>query len=102
MERNRIPAVIGALVGAVAYLLVGLLPSIVYGTYAGVLLAGGIVDVATATFWVKAFGVFGAILGVLGLGSLFVVLGAVAGALEGAVLSPFLPVPRPATQKHEA
>ena len=75
MERNRIPAVIGALAGAVAYLLVGLLPSIVYGTYAGVLLAGGIVDVATATFWVKAFGVFGAILGVLGLGSLFVVLG---------------------------
>ncbi len=72
---------IGAAVGLAVFLAVALLPSLLYGGYAGVLLAGGIFGLPVkATFLVRALIVFGMVLGVVGVGALFAVGGAAAGA----------------------
>jgi len=81
---------IGAAVGLALFLALALLPSLLYGGYAGVLLAGGIFGTPVkATFLVRALIVFGMVLGVVGVGGLFAVGGAAAGAavsvLAGAV-----------------
>ena len=72
---------IGSAVGLTLFLAIGLLPAVLYGGYAGVLLAGGIFGTPlVATFVVRALIVFGMVLGVTAVASLFAVLGAVAGA----------------------
>jgi hypothetical protein len=81
---------IGAAIGLAVFLAIALLPALLYGGYAGVLLAGGIFGTPiAATFLVRALIVFGMVLGVTGIGSLFAVGGAALGAavavLAGAV-----------------
>jgi hypothetical protein len=77
---------IGAGVGLATYLAVGLLPSILYGGYAGLLLAGGIFGTPVdASFPVRALIVAGMVVGVAALASLFAVLGAVVGAAVAAL-----------------
>jgi hypothetical protein len=72
---------IGAAVGLALFLALALLPSLLYGGYAGVLLAGGIFGLPVkSTLLVRALIVFGMGLGVVGVGSLFAVGGAAAGA----------------------
>jgi hypothetical protein len=72
---------IGSAVGLALFLAIALLPALLYGGYAGVLLAGGIFGTPVhATFLVRALIVFGMVLGVVGVGGLFAVGGAVAGA----------------------
>jgi hypothetical protein len=72
---------IGAAIGLAVFLALGLLPTLLYGGYAGVLLAGAIAGVpVTATFPVRALIVCGMVLGVVGVGGLFTVAGAAAGA----------------------
>ena len=72
---------IGAAVGLALFLALALLPSLLYGGYAGVLLAGGIFGTPIhATILVRALIVFGMVLGVVGVGGLFAVGGAAAGA----------------------
>ena len=72
---------IGSAIGLAVFLAIALLPSMLYGGYAGVLLAGGIFGTPVgATFLVRALIVFGMVLGVVGVGSLFAVAGAAAGA----------------------
>ena len=72
---------VGAGIGLAAFLAIALLPSLLYGGYAGVLLAGGIFGTPVqATFLVRALIVFGMVLGVVSVGGLFAVGGAVAGA----------------------
>jgi hypothetical protein len=84
--QNKLPSLIGAGVGLALFLALGLLPSILYGGYAGVLLAGGIVGTPVQpTFLVRGLIIFGMVLGVTGIASLFAVLGAVAGAAVGAL-----------------
>src|SRR5512138_665157 len=85
MTRSKIPALIGAAAATVAFFVVGLLPAMAYGGYAGHLLAGGIVGAATGGLVARSLVVFGMALGVVGVGSLFAVLGAMVGALVGAV-----------------
>ncbi len=78
---RKTPTLIGAGVGLAVFLAVGLLPALLYGGYAGVLLAGGFVGTPVQpTFFVRALIVFGMALGVVGVGSLFAVGGAAAGA----------------------
>jgi hypothetical protein len=90
--QNKTFALVGAGVGLVAFLAVALLPAILYGGYAGLLLAGGIVGTPVQpTFLVKGLIVFGMVLGVTGIASLFAVLGAVAGAAVGALTSSVVP-----------
>jgi len=94
---NKTPSLVGAGLGLVAFLAIALLPAILYGGYAGLLLAGGIVGTPVQpTFLVKGLIVFGMVMGVAGVGALFAVLGAVAGAAVGALTG--TNVRRPATQ----
>jgi hypothetical protein len=84
--QNKIPSLIGAGIGLALFLAIALLPAILYGGYAGLLLAGGIVGTPVqATFLVKGLIIFGMVLGVTGIASLFAVLGAVVGAAIGAL-----------------
>ena len=78
---SKTPSLVGAGIGLAVFLAIALLPSLLYGGYAGVLLAGGIFGTPIkATFLVRALIVFGMVLGVTGVGALFAVGGAVAGA----------------------
>jgi len=84
--QNKLPSIIGAGVGLALFLALALLPSILYGGYAGLLLAGGIVGTPVQpTLLARGLIVFGMILGVAGIASLFAVMGAVAGAAVGAL-----------------
>jgi hypothetical protein len=86
VNHNKLPSLIGAGIGLAVFLAVALLPAMLYGGYAGVLLAGGIFGTPlTATFLVRALIVFGIVLGVVAIGSLFAVAGAAAGAAVGAL-----------------
>jgi hypothetical protein len=83
---KKTPTLIGAGIGLAAFLALALLPSLLYGGYAGLLLAGGILGTPVEpTLLPRALIVFGMVLGVLAVGSLFAVLGAVAGAAVGAL-----------------
>ncbi len=86
--QNKIPGLIGAAIGLAAFLAVALLPSLLYGGYAGVLLAGGIFGTPVqATFLVRALIVFGMVLGVTAIAGLFAVTGAFIGSAVGALTS---------------
>jgi hypothetical protein len=83
---HRTSTLVGAGLGLVTFLAVALLPSITYGGFAGLLLAGGIYGTpVTASFGVKALIVFGMVLGVTAVASLFAVVGAAAGAAVSAL-----------------
>ncbi len=90
---RKTPTLIGAGIGLATFLAIALLPALLYGGYAGVLLAGGIFGTPVVpTLAVRALIVFGMLMGVTAVGSLFAVAGAVAGAavsaLAGAAPSP--------------
>ncbi|WP_242356623.1 MULTISPECIES: hypothetical protein [Anaeromyxobacter] len=96
--QSKTPSLIGAGLGLALFLAVALLPSMLYGGYAGVLLAGGIFGTPLEpTFLVRALIVFGIVLGVAGVGALFAVMGAAAGAGVGALTG--LAVRKPAAQE---
>ena len=81
---RKTPTVVGAAIGLALFLAIALLPALLYGGYAGVLLAGGIFGTPVQpTFLVRALIVFGMVMGVMGVGALFAVGGAVAGAAVG-------------------
>ncbi len=87
MAKNKFPALVGAGIGLAVFLAVALLPAVLYGGYAGVLLAGGIFGTpVTATILPRLLIAFGMLLGVTAVGSLFAVSGAAAGAAVGALL----------------
>ena len=95
--QNKIFTLVGAGIGLALFLAIALLPAILYGGYAGLLLAGGIVGTPVApTLFVKALIVFGMVLGVTGIASLFAVLGAVAGAAVGALTGKVAPAKKTA------
>jgi hypothetical protein len=93
---RKTASLVGAGIGLAIFLAVALLPSLLYGGYAGVLLAGGIFGTPVqATLAVRAVIVFGMVLGVTSVASLFTVGGAAAGAAVAALLSAN-PEPKPA------
>src|SRR5512139_2878672 len=99
---NKTPALIGAGIGLATFLAVALLPAMLYGGYAGVLLAGGIFGTpVTASLAARALIVFGMVLGVTAVGSLFAVAGAAFGAAVGAILR-LTPASKKAEEKAKA
>ncbi len=83
---RKTSTLVGAAIGLAAFLAIALLPSLLYGGYAGVLLAGGIFGTPVhPTPLVRALIVFGMVLGVTGVASLFAVAGAAIGAAVGAL-----------------
>jgi hypothetical protein len=95
---KKIPSLVGAGIGLALFLAVALLPAMLYGGYAGLLLAGGIFGTPVeATLLPRALIVFGMVLGVVAVGSLFAVVGAAAGAAVGALTR--VTTRRPAAQE---
>lgn len=93
-NNRKVPTLIGSGIGLATFLAVGLLPAMMYGGYAGVLLAGGILGTPVqATLLARGLIVFGMMMGVVGVGSLFAVVGAAAGAAVGALTSATLRKP---------
>jgi len=85
-RKANVPVLVGAGIGLAVFLAVALLPSLLYGGYAGVLLASGIFGApVAANFLVRALIVFGMVVGVLSVASLFAVAGAAAGAAVSAL-----------------
>ncbi len=83
---KKTPSLIGAGLGLALFLAVALLPAMLYGGYAGVLLAGGIFGTPVqATLLSRGLIVFGMVMGVVGVGGLFAVVGAACGAAVGAL-----------------
>jgi hypothetical protein len=71
----------GGVVGLVTFLFVGLLPSIVYGGFAGVTMASSILGgPADGSLLGRGLVVFGMVVGLLGAGGVFIVIGAALGA----------------------
>ena len=86
---RKTPTLIGAAVGLTLFLAVALLPALLYGGYAGVLLAGGLFGTPLqATLLARALIVSGMVLGVTALASLFTVAGAAAGAAISILVDP--------------
>ena len=83
-RRNKTVAVAGAVLGFALFLGVGLLPAIMYGGYAGLLLAGGIFGTPVpTTLLARGLVGFGMVLGVFATAAVF----AVAGAATGSVIA---------------
>jgi hypothetical protein len=97
---RKTPSIVGAAVGLAIFLAIALLPALLYGGYAGVLLAGGIFGTPVQpTLVVRALIVFGMVMGAVGVGSLFAVGGAVAGAAVGVLTAP---AAKPAAESSKA
>jgi hypothetical protein len=77
MRRNKMVAVAGAAVGTALFFAVGLLPAVLYGGYAGLLLATGIFGAPLpGHIFARGLVAFGSLLGVLATAALFAVAGA--------------------------
>jgi hypothetical protein len=88
MTRKNL-TLIGAGVGLALFLAIALLPALLYGGYAGVLLASGIFGAPVkATLAVRAIIVLTMVLGVTSVASLFTVAGAAAGAAVSVLVGP--------------
>ena len=80
-NRNKTVALVGAGVGVALFLAVALLPALMYGGYAGLLLATGIFGTPVAGgIFARGLVLFGMLLGVFGTASVFVVAGAAAAS----------------------
>lgn len=78
---SRTFTLVGAGIGLALFLALGLLPSVLYGGYAGVLLAGGLFGTPVeSTILVRVFIIAGMVVGVAACAALFGVAGAAAGA----------------------
>jgi hypothetical protein len=98
MASKKISPLVGAGIGLALFLAVALLPAMLYGGYAGLLLAGGIFGTPVVpTLLPRVLILFGMVMGVVAVGSLFAVAGAVAGAAVGALTS--VTVRRPAASE---
>jgi len=79
-------ALIGAGVGLSIFLAVALLPTLLYGGYAGILLAGAVFGMPVGgTVAVKVLVVLGMVLAVVAVAALFALAGAVAGVAVDAL-----------------
>jgi hypothetical protein len=100
-KRNKTVAVVGAAVGFALFLGVALLPALMYGGYAGLLLAGGIFGTPVEPgILSRGLVVFGMVLGVFGTASVFAVAGAAAASAVAHIASLWAPkVEEPATKR---
>lgn len=82
MARTHTSTLIGAGLGLALFLAIGLLPAVLYGGYAGLTLASGIFGTPLApTLPVRALIIFGMVMGVTAVASLFTLVGAILGAM---------------------
>lgn len=113
LNKNSVPhprslshsfAFAGGIVGLVTYLVVALLPSIVYGGFVGVTLASGIFGTPVdANILARVVVLFGMVVGLLATAGLFVVVGAALGAAVYAIVRAMVPAgaDKPGPERHE-
>lgn len=100
-KRNKTVAVAGAGIGFALFLGVALLPALMYGGYAGLLLAGGIFGTPVEPgLFSRGLVIFGMVLGVLGTAAVFAVAGAAAASALAHVLSLAAPAPADSGKAH--
>jgi hypothetical protein len=88
MKRNKVVAVAGAAVGFALFLAVGLLPAVLYGGYAGLLLASGIFGAPLpGHVFARGLVAFGSLLGVLATAAVFAVAGAASASGIGHLIA---------------
>src|SRR4051794_36538626 len=88
MKRNKTVALVGAGVGLTLFIVVGLLPALMYGGYAGLLLANGIFGTAGQMgLFARGLVLFGMLLGVFGTASVFAVAGAATASAAAHIAS---------------
>lgn len=75
----RVVAIIGAGIGLMVFLVSGLIPAIVYGSFAGMSVAHSLVNDDAGTVIRTALEVSGAVLSSIGVGALFMGLGTIVG-----------------------
>lgn len=86
MKKRTYP-IVGAGFGIATFLALGLLPSMLYGGYAGIILAGALFGTPVAsTLAVRILAIAGMVMGVVGVGALFAVGGAALGAAVEALV----------------
>ncbi len=74
----------GTAVGFVSFLIVGLVPALYFGGFAGLILAGGLFGAPVPqTLLAQGLVIFGMVLGVLAVGAMFLVGGAFLGSMLG-------------------
>jgi len=79
--KKRTYPLIGAGFGMATFLALGLLPALVYGGYAGIILAGALFGTpVSSTLAVRILAILGMVMGAAGVGALFAVAGAALGA----------------------
>ncbi|MBI5482211.1 MAG: hypothetical protein HY906_25370 [Deltaproteobacteria bacterium] len=84
---RKVSGTVGAAVGFVAFLIVGLLPAVLYGGWTGLVIAGAFFGhPVNMTVGPKILIGGGAVLGVLAVGALFTVIGSVLGSLTGGAI----------------
>lgn len=89
---NRTFAFGGGVLGLAVFLAFGLLPSIVYGGFAGVTLASAMVGAPVeGSLIARGLVVFGMVIGLLGTAGVFVVVGAALGAAVHALFRAVMP-----------
>ena len=92
----------GGIAGLISFLAIGLLPSIVYGGFAGVSLASAIVGgPIDGSMLARGIVVFGMVVGLLGTAGVFVVIGAALGAGVYSVARNFAKAPVAADEAAE-
>jgi hypothetical protein len=86
-KMRKVSGTIGAAVGFVAFLIVGLLPAILYGGWTGLVIAGAFFGhPVNMTVGPKILVGGGVVLGVVAVGALFTVIGSVLGSLTGGAI----------------
>jgi hypothetical protein len=86
MSENKTFTFIGAMVGLVLFLIIGLLPALVYGGYAGVMLANALyIGAIHTSLLAQTTVIFTVLAGVLSVASLFVISGAALGYIADLV-----------------
>ncbi|HET7784508.1 MAG TPA: hypothetical protein VFL36_00930 [Myxococcales bacterium] len=87
-RRNKTLAVTGAAVGLVLFLAVGFLPAMMYGGYAGLMLADGIFGSPLPQhLFARGLVGFGMLLGVFATAAIFAVSGAAAASALGHMIA---------------
>ena len=92
MKRSKMVAIAGAAIGIALFLAVGLLPSVLYGGYAGLLLASGIFGTPLPEhIFARGLVAFGSLLGVFATAAVFAVVGAAAATGIGQLVAALSP-----------
>jgi hypothetical protein len=96
-NRNKTVAVVGAVVGFTLFLAVALLPALVFGGYAGLLLATGIFGAPLpVTLAARGLVGFGMVLAVMATAGVFTVAGAACASFLGHLAHSAAPEAKPA------